>query len=316
MAKLLPSVIGYDAAWGIEPTPDVEPMSVYKMFSQTAHQYPDKPALIFIGKKLSFRQLDDAVHRFANGLISLGVRSGDRIASLLPNSPQQVIAFLAANLLGAIYVPVNVMYKEEELSDVLADSGAELLITLDLFLPNFMPVKKDTAIKTILVTTLNDYLPFPINLLYLLKSRFDGSHVSVSYNAHTLRFVSAFKTPLPDDQRYLSDFDDAAMILYTAGTTGKSKGVVLTNRNFVFNAANQSKNFGLNESDVNLVLFPMFHIGGYLLATLCMFYTGGTTLLEPRFNASRYLKLLHKHRVTLFFAPPAGVHRFFESTGF
>ncbi|NOY77061.1 MAG: long-chain fatty acid--CoA ligase [Calditrichaeota bacterium] len=304
MAKMATSAITYDSSWGIEPTPDVTPMSVYEMFAQTASRYPDKPALIFIGKKLSFRQLNDAVRRFANGLISLGIQPGDRIASLLPNSPQQIIAFLAANLLGAIYVPINVMYKEEELSYVLADSGAKHLITLDLFLPNFLPVKPDTAIETILVTTIDDYLPFPINFLYRLKSRLDGSHVSVTYNTQTLPFLSIFEDSPSDFPNPAPGFDDTAMILYTAGTTGKSKGVMLTNRNFVFNAANQSKNFGLNESDVNLVLFPMFHIGGYLLATLCMFYTGGITLLEPRFDAHRYLKLLHKHRVTLFFAPP------------
>jgi long-chain acyl-CoA synthetase len=79
---------------------------------------------------------------------------------------------------------------------------------------------------------------------------------------------------------------------------------MLTHHNLVYNAASQSENFGLNDSDVNLVLFPLFHVSGYMLATLCMFYVGGTTILEPRFDAHRYLKNLHKYRVTGFFAPP------------
>ena len=316
MAKLAISHVQYDPSWGIHPTPEVTPMSVYEMFRQTADHNGDKTAIIFIGKKLSFRQLDTAVRRFANGLASLGVHPGDRIVSLLPNSPQQIIAFLAANLLGAIYVPINVMYKEVELSYVLVDSGARLLITLDLFLPNFLDVKQDTSIETTVVTTIDDYLPFPINFLYRLKSHLDGSRVNVNYDDHTLRFSSIFSDSGIPFQKSPFNFDDTAMILYTAGTTGKSKGVMLTNRNFVFNVANQSENFGLNDQDVNLVLFPMFHIGGYLLASLCMFYTGGTTLLEPRFDAKRYLKILHKYRVTLFFAPPPVYTAFLSQSNF
>ncbi len=304
MEPLRTSHITYDPAWGVEPIPEIPPDTVYSMFSKTARRSPQKTALIFMGKRISFTNLQNMVAQFASGLVKMGVRPGDRIASLLPNSPQQVLAFLAVNLIGAIYVPINVMYKEEELSYVLSDSGATVLITLDLFLDNFLAIQKDTSVSTILVTRISDFLPFPLNSLYSFKSRLDKSRVRVAFNSNTKSFRSVFSAPSAELHQFKPKPEKTAMILYTAGTTSKSKGVMLTNRNFVYNSINQSKSFGLNESDVNLVLFPMFHIGGYLLATFCMFYTGGTTILEPRFNAKRYLKLLHKHRVTLFFAPP------------
>ncbi len=304
MATSSLSSISYNPAWGIRPTPAVPPMTLFEMFQKTAARLPEKTAIRFMGKTLSYRQLKDLVHRFAAGLLSLGIRPGDRVATLLPNSPQQVIGFLATNKIGAIYVPVNVMYKEEELQYVLRDSGARLALTLDLFWPNLEAVLPETFIETTVVSSIADFLPFPTNQLYKIKTRLDGSRVAIPWAKKVLPFHSLFQNPTGEVNLPHPDFDDTMMILYTAGTTGESKGVMLTHRNFVFNAVNQSENFGLDENDVNLVLFPMFHIGGYLLATVCMFYTGGTTILEPRFDARRYLKILHKYKVTLFFAAP------------
>ncbi len=298
------SFIEYDPRWGIRPTPEITPATTFELVLQSAARFPTKPALIFMGKKISYRRLVERVNRFAAGLASLGVRAGDRIATLLHNSPQQVIAFLAANKTGAIYVPINVMYKGEELAYVLTDSGARVAITLDLFWPNLKAILPETGIEKTVVTSIADFLPFPLNGLYHLKTRVQKTRVAIPFGEKVVPFQSLFKKQVPLPTAPPFDFDATMMILYTAGTTGVSKGVMLTHRNFVYNAANQSENFGLDESDVNLVLFPMFHIGGYLLATVCMFYTGGTTILEPRFDARRYLKILHKFRVSLFFAAP------------
>ena len=243
MEPLRTSHIVYDPAWGVEPIPEIPPDTVYTIFSKTAKQNPQKTALIFMGKKISFAELQNLVTRFASGLLKMGVRPGDRVASLLPNSPQQVLAFLAVNRIGAIYVPINVMYKEEELSYVLSDSGATVLISLDLFLNNFLAIQKDTAISTVVVSRISDFLPFPINFLYSIKSRLDKSHVAVSYNATLRPFRSVFAEPVPELNQLNPGPEDTAMILYTAGTTGKSKGVMLTNRNFVYNSINQVKNF-------------------------------------------------------------------------
>jgi len=295
----------YDPAWGIHPTPQVQPISVYEMFRKSALDHPHKPALIFLDKKITYQELDGLVQRFAAALSRLGVKKGDRIGALLPNCPQHLIAFLAVTRLGAIHVPANVMYQGEELRYIFADSGVRMVLTLDLFYDNLMSVVDGTDIGQVVVTGIDDFLPSPKNVLYRLKTRFDGTRAPISYGDRILRFADLLKetgeVPVtPAD----FDFDDTTLILYTAGTTARSKGVMLTHHNLVYNAANQSANFDLNQSDVNLVLFPLFHVSGYMLATLCMFYVGGTTILEPRFDAGRYLKNLHKYRVTGFFAPP------------
>ncbi|MEA3437795.1 MAG: AMP-binding protein [Thermodesulfobacteriota bacterium] len=315
MNKKILSEQRYEPSWGIRPTPDIESMTTYEMFHKSALLYPKKPALIFMGKKISYQNLDDMVERFAFGLAGLGIKKGDRIGALLPNCPQHVIAFLAANRLGAIHVPANVMYEGEELKHILVDSGTTILITLDLFYKNALSIIDDTDIEKIIVTGIDDFLPFPKSILYRLKTRFDGTGVKVDYGNNTFKFNDLLKKKghLPTAD---FDFNETMLILYTAGTTGKSKGVMLTHRNFVYNASNQAENFNMEESDVNLVLFPMFHIGGYLLATICMFYGGGTTILEPRFDASRYIKILHKYKVSIFFGPPTVYIAFFDLPNF
>lgn len=305
----------YDPSWGARPTPDVTPMTTHGMFRKSAALYPAKTALIFMDKKISYRDLDAMVEHFAAGLSALGIKKGDRIGALLPNCPQQVIAFLAANRLGAIHVPANVMYEGEELRHIFTDSGMKMVITLDLFYKNALAVMEGTDIEKIIVTGIDDFLSFPKSVLYRLKTRFDGTRVRVDYDKSTFRFkdLLASKGSLPTID---FDFDETMLILYTAGTTGKSKGVMLTHRNFVYNAANQAENFAMENNDVNLVLFPMFHISGYLLATICMFYGGGTTILEPRFDAARYIKILHKYKVSVFFAPPTVYVAFFNLPDF
>lgn len=317
MEALKQSQIDYDPSWGIRPTPQAKPMTTYEMFYQNVLHHPLKPALIFLDNKISYFRLNEMVERFAGALSGLGVKKGDRVGAVLPNCPQHVIVFLAANRIGAIHVPANVMYEGEELRHIFVDSGIKLVVTLDLFLENVCAVKGDTDIEKIIVTGIDDFLAFPKAQLYRLKTRFEGSRVKVAYDGTTLSFKELLKTceKLSSDTPDM-DFDDTMLILYTAGTTGKSKGVMLTHRNFVYNAGNQAENFAMVEDDVNLVLFPMFHISGYLLATICMFYGGGTTILEPRFDAARYIKVLDKYRVTVFFAPPTVYIAFFNLPDF
>lgn len=316
MQETILSELAYDPSWGIRPTPEAKPMTTYEMFHENALKYPSKPALIFLDKKISYSQLDDMVDSFAASLSRLGIKKGDRIGALLPNCPQHVIAFLAANRLGAIHVPANVMYEGGELRHILTDSGMKLVITLNLFYNNLCSVMEDTDIEKVIVTGIDDFLAFPKSLIYRLKTRFDGTWVKVAYGERILSFMELLKPGTPFSDRPDIGFDDTMLILYTAGTTGKSKGVMLTHRNFVYNAGNQSENFDMDSSDVNLVLFPMFHISGYLLATICMFYGGGTTILEPRFDACRYIKILDKYKVSVFFAPPTVYIAFFNLPDF
>lgn len=294
MAELEVSEISYDPAWGVRPTPGVSPMTTYEMFRQSVAEYPDRTSIVFMDQVFSYREIDDLVAGYATALLKMGIRKGDRVGALLPNCHQHVIAFLATTQIGAIHVPANVMYQGEELAYIFNDAGVKTVITLDLFYANLMEVIDATPIEQVIVTRIDDLLDIEIDL-----------NIRIPYTDRTLAFTDLLgeKAPLPVPAPGF-DFDDTMLILYTAGTTGRSKGVMLTHRNFIYNAANQSENFDLNEDDVNMVLFPMFHISGWLLGTICMFYCGGTTILEPRFDPKKYLEIFHKYRVTGFFAPP------------
>lgn len=305
MEKLIRSEIDYNPMWGDCRLPDIKPMTTYDLFHDSALEYPDRIALIFMNKKWSYEKLDHLIKTFAQSLMDLGIQKGDRIGVLLPNCPQHVIAYLASTLLGTIHVPVNVMYKADELLYIFQDAGVDMLITLDLFYGEVEKITSKVNFKKIVITGIDDFLPVSLKYLYRIKSRIDGSHVNVSPHTKNVRFLDMLKGKAPFAAVSPEfDFDDTTLLLYTAGTTGKSKGVMLTHKNLVYNAVNQSSNFNIGKDDVNLVLFPMFHVSGYMLATLCMFYTGGVTIMEPRFDAKRYLKLLDKYTVSGFFAPP------------
>lgn len=318
MAKSNESYVKFHPEWGMSPMPDsLEPMTTYEMFHKIVEKSPDKLCIVFMGKELSYADLDELVKSYAASLLEMGVQKGDRIGSMLPNCPQQVIAFLATSHIGAIHVPVNVMNTPDELLYIFNDAGVKMIVTLDLFYPTVIKIKDQLSLKKIIVTGIDDFLPFPINLLYRLKTRVEGTRVKVAYTSDIVPFKQMIKKKVASIERYSGfDFEDTMLLIYTAGTTGKSKGVMLTHHNFIYNAANACCNLGVKEDDINLVLFPMFHITGYIIGPVYMFYAGGVTILEPRFDAERYLMLMDKYQVTLFLGAPTVFVAFMNSPNY
>ena len=146
---------------GVPPAIEPERITMGEDLRRTAGRYPDRIAFIFMGRKISFEELESLVNRFTRALASLGVAAGDKVAMLLPNLPQLVIANHACYRLGAITVMNNPLYSERELERQLNDSDARFLITLDLLLPRALKLKPSTKIEAIIPCHINDYLPFP-----------------------------------------------------------------------------------------------------------------------------------------------------------
>jgi len=207
------------------------PRLLPEALAETARRFPKKVALEFLGRRLTYAALWREVEAFAKGLQEAGLKPGDRVALMLPNSPQFVIAFYGTLLAGGVGVNTNPMYTPRELHHQLRDAGARFLVILDQLLPRYLEVKGEVPVEKVVRTGIQDYLPFPKNLLYPLLLRRKGEAPKALEGLPWRAFLRP-GTPRPVPL----DLDDLALLQYTGGTTGLAKGAMLTHRNLSANA--------------------------------------------------------------------------------
>jgi long-chain acyl-CoA synthetase len=217
------------------------------LLERTASRYPGRTAIIYGGRRLSSAELAHHAQRFATALQRLGVNKGDRVAVALPNIPQYPIAFYGALLAGAVVVPTNPRYTEREMQHQLADSGARVLVMLDTFYPIVRAVRQQTALEHIILTSPADFLPPLLRTLYpLSQRRARSSEPPLTrkewYNDQTLHVMQTLLESHSGDDRAVFtspepvQASDLAVLQYTGGTTGLSKGAMLTHRNLLATA--------------------------------------------------------------------------------
>lgn len=272
------------------------------LFAQTVKNFPEAPATVYFGGRMRYRRLGELAARFAAALAALGVKKGSRVAIILPNLPQYPIVHYAVLQLGAIAVPTNPLYVERELEYQLRDSGAEVAIALDLLFPRLEAVRPHTALREVIYTGIGEYLPLLKRLLYPLKAKREGRWVNIPPQAHTLLFSETIKKKFPAPPRVDVRPDDVAILLYTGGTTGISKGAVLTHRNLVANLVQVKSWFPdiRPGKEVTLAALPFFHSYGMTSCLHMSMYIGGANVLIPRFEVNMVLRALAQHKVSLF----------------
>ena len=273
------------------------PWLLTDLLRENARRYPHKEALEFLGRSLNYRNLWQQVEAFAKGLQEAGLKPGDRVAIMLPNSPQFVIAFYGTLLAGGVAVNTNPMYTPRELGHQLRDSGARVLVILDLLLPRYQEVKAEAPVEVLVRTGIQDYLPFPKNLLYPLMLKRKGQ-APRSLEGTPWR---AFLKP-GNPQPVPLDLDDLALLQYTGGTTGVAKGAMLTHRNLSSNALQVRSwipDFQEGE-EVVLGAIPFFHVYGMTVAMNLALLGAAKLVLLPRPEIKPIVEAIEKHRVTLF----------------
>ena len=298
-----------DVPNSLEPYPE---KPVWWLLEESASKFPNRPAIAFPvaprAKRLTYRQLKEQAERFAGALASLGVKKGDRVGLLLPNSPQFVVAWYGIQRLGAVAVGNNPLYTQRELSHQLRDAGIEILVTLDLLYPLVAAVKDEVGLKKVIVTKIGDYLGWPINKLAPLKQKKEAQHEGRSWppvpqGADVLWWSDLMKRsygPLPPLQ--VDPVEDVAAFVYTGGTTGLSKGAGLTHHNMVSNVLQTRAWFVDVEEgkDAIMCVLPFFHSYG-LQAVMNVGIRGAMKLvLLPRFELDMALKAIDKEKPTLF----------------
>jgi long-chain acyl-CoA synthetase len=288
-----------------------------QMLMDSSRSYPENTAVhlvlsyagpLTIGGKLSYRELGRQVDGFASALYALGVRKGDRVALMLPNLPQFVIAFYGAEKIGAIVVNTNPTYTPPEIQHQLSDAGAETVVVISGFYNKIREIQSQTPLKRVIITDVADYVPGLPGILAKRKLMKDGLMVDVADGNGVYHFrplIEAHPEPPPQVEVLPSDI---ALFQYTGGTTGIPKAAMLTHGNLVANTV-QIRHWlvGMKDGEERMMgAIPFFHVYGMTVAmSLAMHAASLLTILPNPRPIDMVMKAIHKERSTLYPGVPA-----------
>ncbi|MBA2712684.1 MAG: long-chain fatty acid--CoA ligase [Rubrobacteraceae bacterium] len=273
----------------VDPETEIFDGSLYDLFIRAAEEHRGRTALSFYGTTFEFERLQALVEKMAASLAAAGVSKGDRVALMLPNCPQYVISFFATVRLGAVVTQINPMYVEREIEHILNDSGAETIVVYADMYERVKTVLPDTSLKTVVAVSFGDE---PEGL--------DAGHLSFG------DFLSTDAEPAPDVE--IDPAEDVAALQYTGGTTGVSKGAMLTHRNLVANLQQTIDVFVRNPDAFTgrriVGALPFFHIYGLTCVMLFGIKLGAEQILLPRFEIEEALAVFDRDRPTMFSGVP------------
>jgi long-chain acyl-CoA synthetase len=272
--------------------------------ARTAREFPEKTALVFIDAKISYRQLDELANRFAHALIDMGVKPGDKVAMLMPNMPQLVAAVYGAWRAGAVVVMNNPLYTDVELEYQFNNSASTFLVAVDLICPRMIGLRPKTQIKNLVVAHIRDHLKFPKKQLLPLVAKDKHRNIPRTPNVH--EWMDLLKKNPATDPKVPVDFDGLACLQYTGGTTGVSKGVMLSHANLSKNVQQIVAWFpGFNKGEItHLGALPIFHSFGLTCCMNICVWMGWTDVLIPRPEPQAILEAIHKQKINFFPAVP------------
>jgi long-chain acyl-CoA synthetase len=306
-----PWVKHYEAS--VPATIDIPDYPLPELLVQAARHFGNNTALhmvlkylplgLAIRSKLTYSQVNDATDRLAAALQQIGVRPNDRVAIMLPNLPQYVIAYFGAVKAGAIVVNVNPTYTPRELRHQLADSGAETIVLLSGLYPKLAEIRSDIAIKNIIVTDVPDTLSWPFNKLVAKQVRQSGMMIDIAAQPGLYHFSKLIKETPAKPPTYRAAPDDVLLLQYTGGTTGMPKGAMLTHRNLVSMVHQMRVWFTNADPGKEKVLgaLPFFHIYGMSVGMLLSIKLGAELVVtpDPR-NTDLVMEIIQRERVTLY----------------
>ena len=276
--------------------------------ADSAREIPDHPAILFKGLRVTYGELERLSNVFAAALGTLGVKQGDRVALLLPNSPQFIIAEVGAWKAGATVFPLNPIYTESELEGPLNNCAPETIVTLTLFYNRIKAIQPNTKLKRVIASNIKDFLPPVLRLLFtLVKEKREGHRIRLQPG--DFWFSDLLKTTGPEKKPSVRvSPDDPAIILLSGGTTGTPKGAVGTHRSLVSSGLQMTewvKNLKNEKQDIAMLPLPLFHVYANAGIQSEVFVTGNTLSLIPNpRDIKDVLNAIRKDRPTFFISVP------------
>ena len=284
--------------------------SMFEAVKRIADQYPDFTAFTFMGRGTSYREMIREIEKCARALKTIGVRENDKVTIALPNCPQAIYMFYAVNLVGAVANMVHPLSAEKEIEFYLNESDSVTAVTLDQFYHKFESVRNNTKVVNIIIASVKDALSQPLKAGYMLT---EGRKIKkIPKEAPVIRWNDFMRLSRSCFYNYKVERrgEDPAVILYSGGTTGKTKGIVLTNLNFnALGAQIVATNPMYRPGDKMLSAMPMFHGFGLGVCIHSILQCGGCCILIPRVNPKDYAKQVVKTRCNFI----AGVPTLYEA---
>ena len=296
---------------GVPPDIEFEEIPLPRVLERSARAHGDAPAVIFLNCRLTYRQLKEDVDRFATALARLGVTRDTRVAIQLPNLPQTVIAYYATLSLGAQAVMTNPLYVEREITHQWNDAGCAVAVVVDfLFEGRIRGIRHELPVKRYIIASIPEYLRFPLNLLAPIKLRKTRPpSIAKVEPDEGIRFMKTLiRTTPPDPPKVALAMDDLALLQYTGGTTGLSKGAMLTHQNLSYNAQQVGAWFtdATPGREVCLAALPYFHVFGMTVSMNYPVLVAAAMVLMPNpRDISQMARAIATHRVTMFPGVPA-----------
>ena len=284
--------------------------SMFDAVKQIADEYPDNVAFDFMGRSTTYRRLIRKIEQCAKSLKVLGVREGDAVTIMMPNCPQALFMFYAVNLIGGIANMVHPLSSEKDIEFYLNESKSVSVITLDQFYHKIEAVRENTAVVNVIIASIRDELSKPVKAGYMLTEGYKIKKIPA--DAPVIRWNKFLQIGKSCFWNYKVERsgDDPAVILYSGGTTGTTKGILLTNLNF--NALRSqiiATNPMFRPGDRMLAAMPLFHGFGLGVCIHSMLANGGRCILVPRFTAKSYARLITKYKCNFI----AGVPTLYEA---
>ena len=276
----------------------------------TARREGDFPALAFMGRKISFGSLAENIDRAARAFYALGVRAGQRVLVCLPNVPQAIYCLYGLNRIGAVAAMVHPLSAVSELAFYMDEASCDIAVTLDQFYSKFKEVEKQRPVSKLIIARVSEELPFPLSLGQKLLT--ERKFPKIRTEGNVVLWKDLLKGAESVGEGYVAqkDYTSEAVVLFSGGTTGTTKGIMLSDLNF--NALAQQTEAMCNKVVRHakmLAAMPVFHGFGLGVCIHTMMVAGGTSILVPRFNVKSYANLIKKNRPNFI----AGVPTLFEA---
>ncbi|MBI4030316.1 MAG: long-chain fatty acid--CoA ligase [Proteobacteria bacterium] len=286
---------------------EIRVCAAHEMMDETCLNFGARPAFDFLGKKWNWSEIGSMVNRLARGLQDMGLKKGDRVGILLPNSPYFVVSYYAVLKAGGIVVNLNPLYPVRELQHQIEDSGTDILITLDLKIlyDKAHEMLHATGLKKVIVCSFTDILPFPKNILFRLVK---GKEIArIEHTDRMPRLSGILANDGNPAAVVVNPREDIAVLQYTGGTTGTPKGAMLTHENIVANVE-QTKMWFLSVrmgEERMLGVLPFFHVFAMTAVMNLSVRCGFEIIGLPRFELEDTLKTIARKRPNFFPAVPA-----------
>lgn len=272
----------------VPPSLKYEDKTFAEKFREIAGKFPDKTAIIYMGKQLTYRQLDQLSNQVAHYLIKSGLKPGDVVGLHMPNVPANYISIIGVQKAGCVSTGLSPLLTPHEMEHQINDSGAKMIMSVDILFDKIAEVAEKTKFTTAVVTEIADFLPGVKRVLGKLLKKIPTAEVRPIKGKTIICFMDAIKGMPADHIEIKRSMDDMIFMMYTGGTTGPSKGAILTQRSYMSNRTQVVNWLDLSNDEMALSAFPLFHIAGLALGGFSLL-NGATQICVPNPRDTQFL---------------------------